>query len=73
MPWCCVEFDKHSEKTEDGFCIARSFFVTPHRTNFVRLCYEIAGETRTSVRINFCPWCGHDLSRVGNKSEPSAE
>jgi hypothetical protein len=59
---CCVEFEKHCQKTDqDGFWISRGVWLLPYEVRIIRLCYQVAGEQISLVPISFCPWCGCDL------------
>jgi len=69
---CCAEFEEHCQKVDqDGFVLSCSRFLTPHESRLTLLHYQTGGKAVASLRINFCPWCGHDLAPPKNEGEDS--
>jgi hypothetical protein len=71
MVSCCTEFEKHCQKTEEGFWISRSYHLLPYEVRMTLLWYQIAGQPGAALRINFCPWCGCDLKSTAKALEES--
>jgi hypothetical protein len=69
---CCAEFEKRCQKIDqDGFWIARGFWLLPYEVRSIWLCYQAAGEQVAAVFINFCPWCRCDFKAGAKPLEES--
>ena len=73
MGLCCAELDKHMDEPHGaGFYVLFAHWDPQHDPplRFVMLIYKIGDEDvsgkgqSAAIKINFCPWCGCDLTSL---------